>query len=300
VATIIFITGTLRRMGDTTFRPTLGAVEETLLITLYGRAVETRDPDGLLEDPAAVAMVEAIDYDFAKFDGKPSLLGACLRTLLFDHWVRAFLAEHPAGTVVEVGTGLNTRFERVDNGRVRWLDLDLPDAIALRRRFFREDEPRREMVAASVLDTSWMERAAELRGPWFFAIEAVLPYLAEDQVHWLFAELTRRFPGSWLATDIATTPMVADQDNHDALSVMAARMDWACDEPRDIEGWAPGVRLQESVTLDRLPEDLVAGFSQARRDWLRMAAETVPEKMATYLLTLYELRGPAAGAATPR
>jgi O-methyltransferase involved in polyketide biosynthesis len=273
-------------------RPQLGAVEETLLITLYGRAVESRDPDGLLEDPAAVRMVEAIDYDFSRFDGKPSLLGACLRTLLFDHWVQGFLAEHPAGTVVEVGTGLNTRFERVDNGRVHWIDLDLPDAIALRRRFFREDEPRREMLAASVLDTAWMERAAELRGPWFFAIEAVLPYLVEDQVRWLIGELSRRFPGSRLATDIATTAMVADQANHDVLSTMAATMDWACDEPRDLEGWAPGVRLAESVTFDRLPEELVAGFSQARRAWLRMAAETVPEKFAAYPLNLYELRGP--------
>jgi O-methyltransferase involved in polyketide biosynthesis len=284
-----------------THRPRLGAVEETLLITLYGRAVETRDPDGLLDDPAAVAMVEAIDYDFSRFDGKPSLLGACLRTLLFDHWVRGFLAEHPEGTVVEVGTGLNTRFERVDNGRVHWIDLDLPDAIALRRRFFPEDErPRREMLAASVLDVAWMERAARLPGPWFFAVEAVLPYLAEDQVRWLIGELARRFPGSRLATDITTTAMVADQDNHDVVSLMAARFDWACDEPRDIEGWAPGVRLAENRTLAKLPEELVAGFSPARREWVRMAAETVPEKFDSYRLSLFQLRGPGDGAAAPR
>ncbi|MGP3968618.1 class I SAM-dependent methyltransferase [Streptomyces sp. 6N223] len=287
-------------MGDTTFRPTLGAVEETLLITLYGRAVETRDQNGLLDDPAAVAMVEAIDYDFAKFDGKPSLPRACLRTLTFDHWVRAFLAEHPAGTVVEVGAGLNTRFERVDNGRVRWIDLDLPGAIALRRRFFREDEPRREMLAASVLDTSWMDRAAGLPGPWFFSIEAVLPYLAEDRVRWLFAELTRRFPGSRLATDIATTAMVANQGKHDVVSMMAARFDWACDEPRDVESWAPGVRLAEECTLATLPEELVAGFSPARRERARTAAETVPEKFGSSRLSLFQLRGPEDGAAAPR
>jgi hypothetical protein len=119
-------------------------------------------------------------------------------------------------------------------------------------------------------------------------------------VRWLFTELNRRFPGARLATDIATTPMVADQDNHDVLSLMTARMDWACDEPRDIEGWVPGVRLAQRVTFDRLPEELVAGFSQARRDWLRMAAETVPEKFAAYPLTLFELRGPEDGAAAPR
>jgi O-methyltransferase involved in polyketide biosynthesis len=280
--------------------PQLGTVQETLLITLYGRAVETRDPDGLLDDPAAVRMVEAIDYDFSRFDGKPSLLGACLRTLLFDHWVRRFLADHPDGTVVEVGTGLNTRFDRVDNGRVHWIDLDLPDAIALRRRFFGADEERRSMVAASVLDTGWLDEVAKLPEPWFFAVEAVLPYLAEDQVRRLVGELARRFPGSWLATDIASTAMVAEQDDHDVLSTMAARMDWACDDPRALESWAPGVRLAESVTFDRLPDELVTGFSRARREWLRMAAEAAPEKFAAYPLNLYALRGPGDGAAAPR
>jgi O-methyltransferase involved in polyketide biosynthesis len=48
---------------------------------------------------------------------------------------------------VELGTGLNTRFERVDNGTVHWIDLDLPDTIALRRRYFADTE-RRQMVGA--------------------------------------------------------------------------------------------------------------------------------------------------------
>lgn len=279
-------------------RPQLGAVEETLLITLYGRAVETRDPEGLLDDRAAVAMVEAIDYDFTRFDGKPSLLGACLRTLLFDHWVRGFLATHPDGTVVEIGTGLNTRFERVHNGRAHWLDLDLPDAIALRRRFFGEGEPRREMLAGSVLDVAWMERAAQLPGPWFFAAEAVLPYLAQEQVRWLFGELSQRFPGSWLATDTNTAWVVADQDNHDVVGLMAARLDWACDEPRDPEGWAPGVRLVETCTFAQLPEELLGQLSQARRAWLQMATEMAREKIDAYRLNRYELRG--AGATGPR
>ncbi|MER7775824.1 hypothetical protein ABTZ21_12530 [Streptomyces sp. NPDC096191] len=60
-----------------------------------------------------------------------------------------FLAEHPTGTVVEVGTGLSTRFEPVDNGRVRWFDLDLPDVVYLRQTVF--TDPRAvTMIATSV------------------------------------------------------------------------------------------------------------------------------------------------------
>ncbi|MEO0409803.1 MAG: class I SAM-dependent methyltransferase, partial [Cyanobacteria bacterium P01_A01_bin.135] len=130
----------------------LGPVQETLLIPLLGRAVQTQKGNGLIQDPKAVEIVNALDYDFSKWEKSRSLTGATLRTRMYDQDVQAFLNEHPAGTVVEIGCGLNTRFERLDNGQVRWFDLDLPDTIALRRQFF-QDGPRRTMLEASVLDT---------------------------------------------------------------------------------------------------------------------------------------------------
>jgi hypothetical protein len=135
-----------------------------------------------MRDPVAEEFVAAIDYDFARFDGLPMLLGTVMRTSLFDRWVADFLAEHPTGTMVEIGTGLNTRYERADNGRARWFDLDLPDVIELRRTFF-TDTPRRTMIAASVTDKARADTvAAHSGGPYLFAAEAVLPYLEERDV----------------------------------------------------------------------------------------------------------------------
>ena len=95
--------------------------------------------------------------------------------------MREFLARHAGGTVAELGTGLNTRFERTDNGTVRWIDLDLPDTIALRRRFF-ADNGRRHMIEGSVTGEDWLEAVAELPGPYFFVSEGVFVYLEEDDV----------------------------------------------------------------------------------------------------------------------
>ena len=85
----------------------------------------------MLGDRRAAELVDTLDYDFAKFRG-PSLSGSVLRASIFDGYVRSFLAEHPDGTVVDLGCGLSTRFERLDNGRVRWFDLDVPDTMELR------------------------------------------------------------------------------------------------------------------------------------------------------------------------
>ncbi|WP_187645639.1 class I SAM-dependent methyltransferase [Streptomyces sp. TRM49041] len=233
-------------------RPELGAVQETLLIPLYARAVETQRKRGLLDDPRAVEMVEAIDYDFTRFNGARSLIGANLRTLLFDTWVRRFLAAHPGGTVVEVGAGLNTRFERVDNGTAHWFDLDLPNVIDLRRRFFDESE-RRKMIPASVTDPEWPARVAGSPGPYFVVAEAVLVHLERAAVREVFNLLGDRLPGAHLALETASGVSVDGRDHHDVSSKVSARMRRRCDDPSLPESWGAGSRLVESAALTDLP-----------------------------------------------
>ncbi len=120
----------------------LGAVQQTLFVPLAARAAETQRKHPVLRDPKAAEMVRSIDYDAAKYGRGAGGFVTVLRTAILDFWVRSFLAAHPAATVVEIGTGLNTRFERVDNGQVHWFDLDLPDTIELRRNFFADTERR--------------------------------------------------------------------------------------------------------------------------------------------------------------
>jgi O-methyltransferase involved in polyketide biosynthesis len=177
----------------------LGDVQQTLFIPLAARAAQTRRKHPALRDPKAVEILDAVDAD-ALYTTHPGGFVTVVRTLMFDWWVRQFLAEHPGGTVVELGTGLNTRFERVDNGRCHWIDLDLPDTIEMRRRFF-ADTDRRQMIAASVLDDTWHEAVAACPPPYFFVSDGVLVYLEEDHVKAALTRIGARFGGSILAFD---------------------------------------------------------------------------------------------------
>ncbi|MGP4007563.1 class I SAM-dependent methyltransferase [Streptomyces sp. 4N124] len=265
----------------------LGTVQETLLIPLYGRAVENRKPEPALRDARAEEIVASIDYDFARFDDGPSLLGSVLRTSLFDRWVRDFVAEHPEGTVVEIGTGLNTRYERVDNGRVRWFDLDLPDVVDLRRTFF-TDTPRRTMIPASVTDASWAE-SLPTDGPYFFAAEAVLPYLEEKDVQRVVDLLADRFPGSLLAFDTTGPGMIDTQDEHDALSKVDARLTWNCTDPARLAEWRPGVQVLASHTLVTLPSAMYDELPRGYQEMLTgLAAMKLPQ-VEDYRLNLVRL-----------
>lgn len=50
----------------------VGALSETMLITLWAKAVENDRADALLRDEAAVRMMKQIDYDFSTFTGAKS------------------------------------------------------------------------------------------------------------------------------------------------------------------------------------------------------------------------------------
>jgi len=232
--------------------PALGDVQETLLIPLYGRAVETKKKRALLRDPKAVEIVESLAYDFRKFDGTRSLFGSVLRTAMFDEWVGGFIDRNPTGTIVELGAGLNSRFERLDNGRISWIDVDLPDAANLRVRYF-PDDARRVTIGASVLEASWIAVARERTPPYFFVAEAVFLYLPEPEVRRALAGITAAFPESWIAFDTGSQHMIDYQRRRDVISRMAARMQWACDHPRVIEDWGLGLTLHQSRTFFDAP-----------------------------------------------
>jgi O-methyltransferase involved in polyketide biosynthesis len=177
----------------------LDGVSETMLWTLYDRACEARRPDGVLVDPESVRICDAIDYDFARHFGGP--VGSfAARAAEIDQLLRRWLERHPDGLVVSLGEGLETQSLRVDNGRMRWLTVDLPAAIELRKHFLPSSKRFRH-VAASVFEPGWMdeiEPAPEI----FIVVQGLFMYLEPEAVKRLFVQIVERFPGAEIAFDV--------------------------------------------------------------------------------------------------
>ena len=266
----------------------LGPVQETLLIPLLGRAAESRKPNGMLYDAKALEIVDRLDYDFEKWRRAPSLAGASVRTLMYDEMVAEFLHRHPDGTVVEIGCGLNTRFDRLDNGRVHWFDLDLPDVIAMRRRYFTE-LPRCQMLEASFLNTGWMQTVAESNAPHLFVSEAVLIYLDNHEVKRGIAQLAERFPEGELITDTTNTVMVSTQDQHDAMRHLPKEswFRWACDAPSEVAKWTSNWTLQKSVSFADVSPSLAKRLPWKWRLGLRFFREMMRRKIDGYRINHY-------------
>jgi len=266
----------------------LAGAQETLLIPLWARAVEASRPEPILRDARAVEIIASLDYDFSGFAaGRGAQTSCCLRAVIIDGWVRQFLQDHPDGSVVEIGAGLDTRFERLDNGRVRWFDLDLPEAMQVRRRFFRESE-RRTFLAQSVFESDWIDvvRRASA-GPAMFIGEGVLYYFEEERVKELFALLARSFPGSLIAFDSHTPTSLAYSNRRDPIRNMGARMVWAIRDIQEIATWGDGYEVVESVAMWDAPE--YAKYAR-RLPWtLRLINAVYPPSRRMYRIDLVRL-----------
>jgi O-methyltransferase involved in polyketide biosynthesis len=240
-------------------------VAETLLMPLYARALEAQRPAPMVRDDKAVELVKQIDYDFSRF----KLRGHDQATIImrmreFDRQARGFLARHPEAVVVHIGCGLDTRFERVDDGRVQWYDLDLPEVIDLRRQLM-DETARCHFLACSVFDRAWLDVVSIHAGrPFLFLAEGVLPYCEEAQVKDLVLLIKQRFPGAELVCDAMTPFMIRSLNLELAFTRLAARLHWGLKSGRALESWGAGIRLLEEWFYFDRPEPRL-GASQLMR-----------------------------------
>ena len=189
-------------------RVRLDGVPETTMCTLWYRATEARSGRGGFADPRALDLVATIDYPFEeRFGGAadPSVrLGAQFvgqRARTFDAAVAGALRAG-AGTVVALGEGLETQFWRVDDGRVRWLTVDLPETAAVRAATLGEDPPRRRIHAGSALDADWPDLVGDAPGePVVVVAQGLLMYLPPPGVRRLLVRCAQRFRRGMLLYD---------------------------------------------------------------------------------------------------
>jgi O-methyltransferase involved in polyketide biosynthesis len=229
----------------------LGNVQKTLLLPLWGRAMETRKTKPLLVDTRAVEIMEKVDYDFSTIAAGISPLTQAawiLRSKYVDKTIFEFLQKYPSGTIVNIGCGLDTTFERVDNGTLQWYDLDMPDTINLRRKFIPESE-RRVYISSSFLEPDWLKQI-KVNGNILFVAAGVFYYFKEEEIKTFFARLADGFPGCEVIFDASSSygikianKMVIKRGGMDEKSYLV----WGLEKPDDLLAWDPRIMVIETL-----------------------------------------------------
>ncbi|PIE24317.1 MAG: methyltransferase [Planctomycetota bacterium] len=238
----------------------LTGIPETLLIALWARATATQKPSPLICDPKAVEMVEAIDYDFSRFEnvGKLTTMGVAVRTMILDREFSRIMDQYQSPVVINLGTGLDTRHSRLSCDEMDWYEVDVAEAIALRRRFFTETD-KYHFIAKSILDRSWMDEVETGGRPVIFLAEGLFMYFDESDLRPFFCDLVERFPIADMLFEMLCPIAVGNSKKHETVKQLEnpPEFKWGLRNTRKMESWHPGIRLCQEWNY----------FDEQKKDW---------------------------------
>lgn len=227
----------------------LSGPAQTMLTTLYCKALDADWDQPILGDGFARDAVARIDYDWPELkvaDRWTPLV--TVRTAQFDIWASQFLAAHQQVTVIHLGCGLDSRVFRLDPGPgVEWYDVDYPAVIALREKVF-PTRAHYHLVATAATDPSWLDQIPNDR-PTLLLAEGISMYLTQDDGIALLQHVVDRFGTGELQVDFYNSLAIRSQKTHRLQRQSGSTLHWAVNSPADIVNRVSGVRLLTAVTF---------------------------------------------------
>lgn len=116
-------------------------------------------PDLGLHDEEARQLARLLEVERAGFT-EQELRPLATRTRLVDDVVDDFFRRHPDGLAIGLFSGPCTRFSRVDNGQLHWIDIDVPRVVAWKSRRAPQT-PRYALATASPGCDHWIDQLAD-------------------------------------------------------------------------------------------------------------------------------------------
>ncbi|MGW0203410.1 class I SAM-dependent methyltransferase [Nonomuraea sp. NPDC003201] len=245
--------------------PALTPLQDTLWLTLCGRALDNRLPRPVLGDRMADEIVRKVGYDYGKLHiPSSSALYIAHRARKLDEIARRFLARHPDAIGLDLGAGLDSRALRIaPPPTAEWHDVDFPEVLAARRRLL-PDAARPHDLAADVTGPAWLDGLPSDR-PAVIVADGLIAFLSLEEMITLVNRLIGHFPTGEIAFNGYSRFAVWAQKRFAVgKNIIDVSKFPGLDDPREPERWHPKLKLVKEVLMTREPE--VAGFPA----WLRL------------------------------
>ena len=241
----------------------LSQVSRTAILTLITRVVASEKQNAVFNDPMAVHCLEGLlsvasqeeknwivsrKRFYGSISAHDAIAGA-RRARVFDSIASRHIAANPRCTVINLGCGFDTRFWRIANENCRYIEIDLPEVVALKREIFK-DRLGYELIGCSVLDPAWLDKVtAEGTSRSVLVAEGLLMFLPKPDVIQLFRRLANRFSDAQFVFDVV--PQKYLKGLWRMLLRLETSINWRLDvswlsgikDAREIETYAPGIRV---------------------------------------------------------
>lgn len=166
-------------------------VNKTLYIPLYGKAFVSRKGI-ILHDPKAEEIWEKEGFPLkGKSKSKWLAYYMGMRSAVFDKWLKEKMIEDSGAVVLHIGCGMDSRILRVGSKMHQWYDVDFPDVIAERKRYFAETGEY-HMLAGDARETDFLQTLPAGKNA-IVVLEGISMYLAPAELQQLFSALSEHF-----------------------------------------------------------------------------------------------------------
>jgi O-methyltransferase involved in polyketide biosynthesis len=253
--------------------PTFTPLEDSLWLTLVCRALDNRRHQPILGDKMADQVVRTLDYDYRQHRVTTNFINnVALRAKKLDEVTAGFLARHPDAVGLDLGSGLDTRFERLaPPASVEWYDVDFP-AVATVRKSVIPEHPNAHVIGADVQDPDWLDTVPSDR-PAVIVADGLMGFLTKDELVSLLDRLIDHFPSGEMVFNSYTKFAVWAARHSPGTKAVAELIKFpGVDDPHDFERWNPRLTLVKEILLSREPE--IAEFPPFGRLYYRLQARS--------------------------
>ena len=254
-------------------------VNKTLYIPLYGKAHVSRKGI-ILSDPMAERIWNAEGFPLrGKSRSKWLAYYMGMRSAVYDQWLREKMKQWPDAVVVHMGCGLDSRVHRVGTQGHSWMDVDFPEVIQERRRYYEETDCY-HMISGDIRQTDWLA-GMEMGKRAIVVMEGVSMYLTFTELQSVFGYLQERFEEISLLMDCYTTFAAKASRYKNPIRDVGVSQVYGLDDPSALD--SAGIRyLQEQ---DMTPQYLVNQLQGMERTIFR---KVYGGKMSRKLYRMYE------------
>lgn len=208
-------------------------VNKTLYIPLYGKAYVSKRKI-ILNDVKAEEIWEKEGFSLkGKSKSKWLAFYMGMRARVFDEWLISQMAADKAAVIVHIGCGMDSRIERVGSGGHMWYDVDFPEVIAERRRFYRENDEY-HMIESDARHNNWIKQLPQGASA-IIVMEGVSMYFKREELKILLSNLAGHFDKVNLLMDCYTSFAAKASKYKNPINEVGVTEVYGVDEPRELE-----------------------------------------------------------------
>ena len=208
-------------------------VNKTLYIPLYGKATVSRKGI-ILHDPKAEEIWAREGFPLkGKSSSKWLAYTMGMRAAVFDQWLREQMADAEDTLVIHIGCGLDSRAQRVGLADARWFDVDFPDVIRERKRYYSETDAYR-MLGADARDPAWLGCLPKAESA-LLVMEGVSMYLRQEELKALLRAAGEHFAHVRVLMDCYTSFGAKASRFKNPINDVGVTTVYGLDDPKTLE-----------------------------------------------------------------